>query len=71
MWTYTEYADGQKIYSDGFVVGCTQIGNSQLVCQALADSSILNTKIQPSPTQTQPTQPPTQSQAIQPAAVGG
>jgi hypothetical protein len=73
------YAGGQKAYSDGFVVGCTQIGNTQLICQAMADSSILNTKTQPSPTQTQPTQTqtqtptqtPTQSQAIQPAAVGG
>jgi hypothetical protein len=69
------YAGGQKAYSDGFVVGCTQIGNTQLVCQALADSSILNTKTPPTLTQTQPTQTqtqtPTQSQAIQPAAVGG
>jgi hypothetical protein len=63
------YAGGQMAYSDGFVAGCTQIGNSQLVCQALADSSILNTKTQPIQTQTQ-TQTPTQSQAIQPAAVG-
>lgn len=59
------YADGQKAYSDGFVVGCTQIGNTQLVCQALVDSSILNTKTQPTQTATQPTQ------AIQPATVGG
>jgi hypothetical protein len=69
------FASGQKAYSDGFVVGCTQIGNTQLVCQALADSSILNTKMQPTQTQTQPTQTqtqtPTQSQAIQPATVGG
>jgi hypothetical protein len=41
------FADGQKAYSDGFVVGYTQIGNTQLVCQALVDSSILNTKTQP------------------------
>jgi hypothetical protein len=61
------YADGQKAYSDGFVVGCTQIGNTQLVCQALVDSSILNTKTQPTQTQTA-TQP---TQAIQPATVGG
>jgi hypothetical protein len=61
------YADGQKAYSDGFVVGCTQIGNTQLVCQALVDSSILNTKTQPTQTQTatQPTQTQTQT-ATQP-----
>ncbi len=34
------YTNGQKAYSDGFVMGCTQIGNTQLVCQALVDSSI-------------------------------
>ena len=50
------FAGGQKAYSDGFVVGCTQIGNTQLVCQALVDSSILNTKMQPAQMQTQPTQ---------------
>jgi hypothetical protein len=70
------YAGGQKAYSDGFVVGCSQIGNTQLVCQALADSSILNTKTQPTQTQAQPTQSQTQTatrptQAIQPAIVGG
>jgi hypothetical protein len=68
------YTDGQKAYSDGFVVGCTQIGNTQLVCQALVDSSILNTKTQPTQTATQPTQTQTatqSTQAIQPATVGG
>ena len=70
------YADGQKAYSDGFVVGCTQICNTQLVCQALVDSSILNTKTQPTQTATQPTQTQTQTatqptQAIQPATVDG
>jgi hypothetical protein len=79
------YTNGQKAYSDGFVVGCTQIGNTQLICQALVDSNILNTKTQPTQTATQPqTQPNTQSttqptetqtatqpstQPIQPAAV--
>jgi hypothetical protein len=70
------YADGQKAYSNGFVVGCTQIGNTQLVCQALVDSSILNTKTQPTQMTTQPTQTQTQTtiqptQAIQPATIGG
>jgi hypothetical protein len=70
------FAAGQKAYSDGFVVGCTQIGNTQLVCQSLVDSSILNTKTQPIQTQTQAATQPTQTQpltqptqAIQPAAV--
>ena len=74
------YTNGDKAYSDGFVMGCTQIGNTQLICQSLVDSSILNTKSQPTQTTTQPqTQPNTQSttqptqtqstQAIQPAAV--
>ncbi len=57
------YPNSQKAYTDGFVMGCTQIGNTQLICQALVDSSILNTKTQPTQTQEQPTQ------AIQPATV--
>jgi len=70
------YADGQKAYLDGFVVGCTQVGNTQLVCQSLVDSSILNTKTQPTKMATQPTQTQTQTttqptQAIQPATVDG
>jgi hypothetical protein len=60
------YVDGQKAYSDGFIIGCTQIGNTQLICQAFADSSILNTNIQatqiPAQAATQPVQ-----QGIQPA----
>ncbi|MGH9982685.1 MAG: hypothetical protein ACRD8W_01865 [Nitrososphaeraceae archaeon] len=55
--------NGQKAYSDGFVVGCTQIGNTQLICQAFVDSSVVNTKIQA-------TQAPTQQiQGIQPAVI--
>jgi hypothetical protein len=70
------YLNGQKAYSDGFIMGCTQVGNTQLICQALVDSSILNTKTQQMQTSTTP-QPPTQStpqtmtpssQAIQPAS---
>jgi hypothetical protein len=74
------YINGQNAYSDGFVVGCTQVGNTQLICQALADSSILNAKTQLMQTSTPPPPPPpiqstTQTttiqptQAIQPAAV--
>ena len=64
MWTFI---NAQKAYSDGFVMGCTQIGNTQLICQALADTSELNMKTQLTQTQTaiQPTQ------AIQPATIGG
>ena len=52
------YLNGQKAYSDGFITGCTQVGNTQVICQALVNSSILNAKIQPTQTQTvtQPTQ---------------
>jgi hypothetical protein len=61
------FINAQKAYSDGFVMGCTQIGNTQLICQALADTSELNMKTQLTQTQTaiQPTQ------AIQPATIGG
>jgi hypothetical protein len=64
------YTNGQLAYSDGFVVGCTQIGNTQLICQALVDSSIINMKTQSIQiTTTQPTQPtqtqPQPTQAIQ------
>jgi hypothetical protein len=66
------YLNAQISYTDGFVVGCTQVGNTQLVCQALVDSSILNTITQPTQTTTQPTQTTTQpTQAIQPATIGG
>jgi hypothetical protein len=61
------FTSAQKAYSDGFVMGCTQVGNTQLICQALADTSVLNMKTQLTQTQTaiQPTQ------AIQPATIGG
>lgn len=61
------YTNGQKAYSDGFVAGCIQVGNTQLICQSLVDSSKLNLNIfmtqTPSQVVTQPTQ------GIQPAAV--
>jgi hypothetical protein len=70
------YPNGQIAYTDGFVVGCTQVGNTQQLCQAFV---VMNTQ----QTQTAATQPITQSatqptqtqllttstQAIQPAAV--
>ena len=42
-----------KAYSDGFITGCTQVGNTQVIYQALVDSSILNAKIPPTQAQTQ------------------
>jgi hypothetical protein len=44
------YPNGQIAYYDGFIMGCTQIGNTQLICKSLIDSSILNIKIQPTQT---------------------
>ena len=59
--------DGQKAYSDGFIIGCTQVGNTLLICQALVDSSKLNVNI---PTTQTPTQAATEPiQGIQPSAV--
>lgn len=58
------YVEGHKAYSDGFVIGCTQVGNTKLICQAFADSNIMNMKTQSAQAATQPTQ-----QGIQPAAV--
>lgn len=55
------YMNGQKAYSEGFVTGCTQVGNTQQICQALADSSILNTKMQSMQTQAQTARQPTQT----------
>jgi hypothetical protein len=61
------YPNGQIAYTDGFVVGCTQVGNTQQLCQAFV---VMNTQ----PTQTAATQPNMQSttqptQAIQPSGV--
>jgi hypothetical protein len=61
------YPNGQIAYTDGFVMGCTQVGNTQQLCQAFV---IMNTQH----TQTAATQPNMQStiqptQAIQPSGV--
>jgi hypothetical protein len=61
------YPTGQVAYTDGFVMGCTQVGNTQQLCQAFV---IMNTQ----QTQTAATQPNIQSttqptQAIQPSGV--
>jgi hypothetical protein len=59
------YANGQKAYADGFVVGCTKVSNTQQICQALVDSNKLNMNTQPTHSATQLTKP---TQAIQPTA---
>jgi hypothetical protein len=61
------YVEGQKAYSDGFVIGCTQVGNTQLICQSFVDSSILNTNIPSTQTPLQAATQPTQG--IQPSAI--
>ena len=65
------YPNGQKAYSDGFVMGCTQVGNTQQLCQAFVvmNTQQIQTALQP---QTQPnmlstTQPTQPTQPIQPA----
>ena len=56
------YPNGQVAYSDGFILGCTQVGNTQQLCQALV---LMNTQQTPTVTQSQ-TQPNTQSATQQP-----
>ena len=58
-----QYPTGQTAYSDGFLAGCTQAGNTQQMCTAfiqLNTGAQSTTQTQP-PTTTQPTQaiPPT------------
>jgi hypothetical protein len=61
------YPNAQLAYSNGFITGCMQVGNTQQLCQAFVESSKPQTR-----TATQPPQLPTQiitqpPQAIQPA----
>lgn len=63
------YTNGDKAYYDGFLTGCGHMGNTKLICEAVADSTILNMKTQPIQTPTQTAPQPTR--AIQPAAVSG
>ena len=74
------YPSAQLAYTNGFVVGCTQVGNTQQLCQAFVVMNTQQTQTTVTQPQTQPntqsstqptqTQPLTQStQAIQPAAV--
>ena len=64
------YPNGQIAYTDGFVMGCTQVGNTQQLCQAFVVMNTQQTQTVAQP-QTQPiTQSTTQpTQAIQPTAV--
>jgi hypothetical protein len=69
------YPNGQIAYTDGFVVGCTQAGNTQQLCQAFVIMNTQQTQTKTTQSTTQPTQP-TQTQplthsrhAIQPSAV--
>jgi hypothetical protein len=74
------YPNGQIAYTDGFVMGCTQVGNTQQLCQAFVVMNTQQTQIAAIQSQTQPimqstieptqTQPLTQpTQAIQPSDV--
>jgi hypothetical protein len=56
------HTNSDKVYYDGFITGCMQLGNTKLICEAIADSNILNIKTQ---LQTQTTTQPTQE--LQPA----
>jgi hypothetical protein len=56
------YPNGQVAYTDGFVMGCTQVGNTQQLCQAFVVMNTQQPQIQPTTQST--TQP---SQAILPA----
>ena len=40
------HTNNDKIYYDGFVAGCMNVGNTKLICQTVADSSILNMNTQ-------------------------
>jgi hypothetical protein len=58
------HTNNDRIYYDGFVVGCMQVGNTKLICETMANSSILNLGTQAAQvTETQPTQ------AIQPTTI--
>jgi hypothetical protein len=58
------HTNNDRIYYDSFVTGCMQIGNTKLICETVADSSILNLRTQSAQA------PETQStQAVQPTAI--
>lgn len=47
------HTNNDKVYYDGFVAGCMNVGNTKFICEIVADNSILNTKTQPTQTQTE------------------
>lgn len=61
------HTHNDKIYYDGFVTGCMQVGNTKLICETVANSNILNISTQN--LQTLAATISQTSQAIQPAAV--
>ncbi len=74
------YPNAQIAYTDGFIAGCTQVGNTQQLCQAFVVMNTQQTQTAATQPQTQPitqsttqptqTQPLTQStQTIQPSDV--
>jgi hypothetical protein len=62
------HTNNDKIYYDGFVTGCMNVGNTKLICEAVANSNILNINTQ-NPQTPAATTIPQSLQAIQPAAV--
>lgn len=62
------HTHNDKIYYDGFVTGCMNVGNTKLICEAVANSNILNINTQ-NPQTPAATTIPQSSQAIQPAAI--
>ena len=62
------HTPNDKIYYDGFVTGCMNVGNTKLICEAVANSNILNINTQ-NPQTPAATTIPQSLQAIQPAAV--
>jgi hypothetical protein len=61
------HTNNDKIYYDGFVTGCMQVGNTKLICETVANSNILNINTQIP--QTPATTIPQSSLAIQPTAI--
>lgn len=62
------HTNNDKIYYDGFVTGCMNVGNTKLICETVANSNILNINTQ-NPETPAATTIPQSLQAIQPAAV--
>jgi hypothetical protein len=68
------YPKGPIAYTDGFILGCMQVGNTQQLCQAFVVMNTQQTQTATTQPQTQPntqstTQPTQPTQAIQPANV--